>query len=486
MTRVTGSGLRRSWAGWCGPERAARARRVRYATKLQPVREGPRISVGMTLDERSASTEAERTPGLIARLTAGIRNGLREPERVLAAVLLTAFVARAVWLALPAGNLIFDEAFYVNAARVILGWNLSPDAHYAGAVAGLDPNQEHPPLGKLLMAASMAIFGDNGLGWRLPSVIAAMIALVALYKIVRATGESAWLGALAVGLFAFDNLALVHGRIGTLDMMVLAPILLGAWAALRGKWFTAGCLNGVGLLIKLTALYGLLALLVLVALVFLGALRSEHRIQRVHFRPLVSLLAGVILVGGAGLWVLDIGFTTFANPVDHVRHMLDYGANLTRTGGPPTDCISNDSTPWQWLVNDCEMRYLRIATSTMADGKVIATQASVDFRGAMNPVLLGALALAIPFAAWSAWRRRNRLAIWSLVWMGANYLPFIALVLIGNRITYIYYFLPVVPALSAATALLLLRSGLPRMVQWGYVIAYLIGFAAYFPFRQIP
>jgi len=425
-------------------------------------------------------------PGLVRRLADRIRDSLREPEQVLALILVSAFVARAAWLTLPTGTLIFDEAFYVNAARVILGWDVREGAHYAGAVAGLDPNIEHPPLGKVLMAASMAVFGDNGLGWRLPSLMAGMIALGALYGIVRAAGESRWLGVLAVGLFAFDNLALVHGRIGTLDMMVLAPILLAAWMALRGTWLAAGALIGLGFLVKLTALYGLLALLVLAGLALLDRWRRDRRLELAGFRPVAMLLAGSIVVGGVGLAVLDNRFTTFTNPVDHVRHMLDYGTALSRKGGPPEDCISNDSTPWQWLVNDCEMRYLRIARSVRVDDEVIASHATIDFRGAMNPVLLGAMAFAIPFTAWLAWRRRSRLATLSLVWMGASYLPFIPLVLFGQRVTYIYYFLPVVPALGAAIALLLLRSGLPRVVAWSYVGVYLLGFAAYFPFREIP
>jgi 4-amino-4-deoxy-L-arabinose transferase-like glycosyltransferase len=387
---------------------------------------------------------------------------------------------------LPSGSLIFDEAFYVNAARVILGWDVPDGAHYAGATPGLDPNIEHPPLGKLLMAGSMAVFGDNGLGWRLPSVIAGMIALGALYGIVRATGESRWLGVLAVGLFALDNLAFVHGRIGTLDMMALAAILLASWAALRGRWLAAGALTGLGLLVKLTALYGLLALSSLAALALLATWLREHRLQRSDLWPPAMLIAGCVIVAGAGLWALDARFTKFTNPIDHARHMLEYGAALTRQGGPPTDCISNDSTPWQWLVNDCEMRYLRIAETTTVEDDVIATHASVDFRGAMNPVLLGAAVLGVPFAAWIAWRRRSRLATWTLVWMAANYLPFIPLVVFGHRITYIYYFLPVVPALAAAIAVLLLRSGLPRVVAWAFLGAYIIGYAAYFPFRQIP
>jgi predicted membrane-bound dolichyl-phosphate-mannose-protein mannosyltransferase len=141
-------------------------------------------------------------------------------------VLVAAFVARVAWLNLPDGGLIFDEAYYVNAARVLLGWPVAEGAHYAGSPAGLDPNTEHPPLGKLLIALSMSVFGDTGIGWRIPSIIAGLVAIAAVYRIVRASGETPWLAILVVGILAFDNLTLVHGRIATLDMLVLAPILV--------------------------------------------------------------------------------------------------------------------------------------------------------------------------------------------------------------------------------------------------------------------
>jgi hypothetical protein len=51
---------------------------------------------------------------------------------------------------------------------------------------------------------------------------------------------------------------------------------------------------------------------------------------------------------------------------------------------------------------------------------------------------------------------------------------------------YLYYMVQVVPALGVAVAILLLRAGLPRPVRWGFVLAYAVGFIAYFPFRQIP
>lgn len=401
-------------------------------------------------------------------------------------LLIAAFICRAIWLTLPQGSLIFDEAYYVNAARTLLGWAVPPGAHYAGSPIGLDPNTEHPPLGKALMALSMMLFGDNGLGWRMPSLIAGMIALGALYLIVRAAGESARLGILAVGFFAFDNLSLVHGRIGTLDMMVLAPILVGAWLALRGRWAAAGAITALGMLVKLTAIYGLLALLMLQALALWGTWRRKRKVGVADLRPTAALLLAYLVVVLGGLWLLDARFTTYPGPIDHLRHMVEYGANLSRSVVGPGSCPGNDSTPWQWLFNECQITYLRTDVTVRAGEKIISTHASIDFRGALNPLLAGAIPFAFLFAGWLAGRRGNRLAQWAVVWAAANYLPNAALAIVNDRVTYIYYLLPVIPALAVAVAILLRRSGLPRFMTWGFVAAYVAGFAAYFPFRQIP
>ncbi|MCI0345694.1 MAG: glycosyltransferase family 39 protein [Chloroflexi bacterium] len=404
---------------------------------------------------------------------------------MLALVLLAAFVSRAVWITLPANGLIFDEAYYVNASRVILGWEVRPGAHYDDAPLGLDPNIEHPPLGKALMAASMAAFGDNGLGWRLPSLIAGMAALGALYLVVRAAGGSRWLGVLAVALLALDNLTLVHGRIGTLDMLALAPILAGAWLGLRGRWLAAGGLLAVGALVKLTAVLGLVGVLGWLAWERLAAGGGVRAAIRSSARPAGATLAGFVLILGAGLWALDGRLTTFSNPVDHLRHMVTYGVSLANPGDA-AGCPDADSAPWQWLGNDCEITYFRVDVVSRAGEEIAGRRATIDFRGAMNPVLLGALPLAFAFAGWLAVRERSMLARWTIAWAAANYLPYVVLVLVQHRITYIYYFLSVVPALAVAIALLLSRAGLPRAVSWAYVAGALAGLAAYFPFRQVP
>jgi predicted membrane-bound dolichyl-phosphate-mannose-protein mannosyltransferase len=446
-------------------------------------------------NEGAEPTAPQNTPGLvqrarhsapavaIQRVADTIRENLRDPQRVILVLLVIAFVLRILWLDLPPHALIFDEVYYVNAARILLGWPAA--SHYVGSPIGLDPNTEHPPLGKLLIAGSMLLFGDNGFGWRIPSVIAGMIALVAVYGIVRQLHRSAWLAILVVALVSLDNLTFVHDRIGTLDILVLAPMLVAAWLALRRRWILAGVAMGIALLIKLTAIYGIGALLLYVLLTEGPRWWRARRVPIRELRGPAAFVAVTLLVALGGLTALDAKFTTYASPFDHIARMVSYGANL-RAPASAGYCPGADSRPWDWLFNECQIQYLREDVNVRAGGQLISTTPKVDFRGAFNPLLVAAIPLAGLFAAWYAWKTRSRLALWAIAWAAANYLPYVALAIFTPRIEYIYYALPLVPAIAIAIALLLMRAGLPRFVRWGFLAAYVAGFLAYFPFRQLP
>jgi dolichyl-phosphate-mannose-protein mannosyltransferase len=438
------------------------------------------------------SSRRVRVRGIVAgvrdsaagRLAAGWLGSLRDPARAIGLLLLVSLLLRVVWLNVPQKGLIFDETYYVNAARVILGWPAT--AHYVDSPPGFDPNTEHPALGKLLMATSMFVLGDNGLAWRLPSVIAGMVALFAVYAISRDLGRSAWLPILVTALVSFDNLTLVHGRIGTLDILVLAPMLVGSWLALRKRWILAGVAMGIALLIKITALYGIGAVVLYVLLTDGPEWWRARRLPGLDdLRGPLGFVIITFSIAIGGLTLLDISLSQFPSPVDHIVRMVTYGANLR---APITVglCPEADSRPWQWIFNECQINYFRSDVTVRTAGEITAKYATIEFRGALNPFLAGAIPLAALFTTWYAWRTRDRLAIWAVAWGAANYAPYLLLALFTPRIMYIYYALPLVPAAAVGIALLLTRAGLPRAVLWGYLAAYLVGFAAYFPFRQIP
>jgi len=71
----------------------------------------------------------------------------------------------AIRLAMPSA-LFFDEVHYLPAVRTLIDLSVAQ-------------NMEHPPLGKQLIAAGVLVFGDNAIGWRVPSMVFGILAVFA-------------------------------------------------------------------------------------------------------------------------------------------------------------------------------------------------------------------------------------------------------------------------------------------------------------------
>jgi hypothetical protein len=173
--------------------------------------------------------------------------------------------------------------------------------------------------------------------------------------------------------------------------------------------------------------------------------------------------------------------------------MLDYGISLGSASGP----VRSQSHPWQWLVNEGQIAYLFKSEQVAAPFERIIEQVQVNnqavgvsrpvvyFRGAMNPILIAAAIPALAYAAWRVWTCRDLLSLWAVTWLAGVYLPLFPLSLVQHRQMYIFYFLPALPAVAVAAALLVRESGPPKVVLWGFLLAVLVGFVAYFPFRTL-
>jgi dolichyl-phosphate-mannose-protein mannosyltransferase len=451
----------------------------------------------------------------LARLRRGreaadlLKRRLQHPQAplwLLGGVSLLSLGARLAYLDKPldttthSSALIFDEQFYVNAARVILGIHPGAGNNYMQAALSHDPNAEHPPLVKLLIAGTMWVFGDNPWGWRIASVLFGSLAILAMYWLVRSALGGSWLALGAATLMAADNLMLVHGRIATLDIFVVTFMIVAVALYLRGHPLVAGGVLGIGLCTKLVALDAAIVILLLELSRVL--FRDRHEITKrtdiareralefvqflvasaiIYFALLFALDLVVAPIGGPGDCPTDPA--GFHNPVLHTAFMLCYAGKLTSPGGP----TGIASYPWQWLLNLEPINYYSITRTVLSEGKVIATPSVVTFVGQMNPAIIFIALPSLGLAVHMWWAQRDTISLLCLAWFLGTFVPFIVaaapLGSFGNRTSYLYYMVVVLPAVFIALAQFFSPRRLPRTAIWGYVAIVGYWFVTLYPIR---
>ena len=426
----------------------------------------------------------------------------RAPLVALALILLYSLGARLFYLGVPCSTpcstdsdhaLIFDEQYYVDAARVIDRIHPPKGLPYATAPLGKDPNAEHPQLGKLIIAGTIKLFGNNPWGWRIGSVIFGLIAILALYALVRGARGSPWLAVGACGVMALDNLMLIHGRIATLDVYFVAMVLVSAAFYVRGRPLLSGVAMGIAGCMKLPALAAVPAFVLLELFVVLWARDSSPGVwatARGRALPLLEFLvvAGLTLL--AGVWLMDVlvpaydpgtHITYAGSPFTHISHMLSYAAQLRAT--PNATGIS--STPWQWLLDQKPIDYYRIAVNSVAGGKTVASRAVFDARGEMNPFIIFLALPALGAALAAAWHERDRLAALGVAWCVGAFVPFVIQADGFDRISYLYYMLLVMPGVYIITARFFSPSRVPRLATIGWVVALVYSFLNLYPVKSL-
>jgi hypothetical protein len=394
--------------------------------------------------------------------------------------------------------LVFDEAYYVNAARAIAGVPRPAGAQYVGTPAGDDPNSEHPQLAKLAMAGAIDVFGDGPFAWRIGSIVFGSLAILGLYVLVRAVGADPPLAVFACALMAVDNLLLVHGRIGTLDIYAVAAMIWAAALYARGSPLGAGIVIGVGSCFKLVVPY------VMFALVAWEALRWWSGRQRAGSRPGLGLLACALVAAGvfiAALALLDrvappydpiAGRLVGGGVFGHLHHMISYAAGESSPHGPRGIA----SYPWAWLGDFKPILYLNIDYAHPAPG-LYGIHPEVHFLGMISPpillaampaLLLGALGMTrrLPAAVRRFAPAPSPTVVFGVAWFLGTWLPFEALSSGWSRTSYLYYMVIVMPGLYVLAADLLRRVVRGRWAVGGCAAVVLVVAVLMYPLTPLP
>ncbi|MCR2791556.1 phospholipid carrier-dependent glycosyltransferase [Microbacterium sp. zg.Y625] len=197
----------------------------------------------------TAETLLPEAPSWYDRLASRVRSDPRLARRLgwIVPLVITAVAGiLRLWNLGHPHAIVFDETYYVKDAwsQWNLGyaatWPEEADAAFAAgdtdAYTDIGSFVVHPPLGKWIIGAGMALFGpDSSFGWRVGVALAGTAAVLVLYFVARALSGSLAFAAVASGLMAVDGLAISMSRVALLDTPLMLFVLLAFWFALLDR-----------------------------------------------------------------------------------------------------------------------------------------------------------------------------------------------------------------------------------------------------------
>jgi len=296
---------------------------------------------------------------------------------------------------------LFDEGYYVADARLVM--------------AGQPPlNLEHPPVGKFFILNGIRLFGDNPWGWRFFSAISGTICVALFYFICRRLKMRSGAPFMATFVFALENLNFVQSSTAMLDVYMVTFMMAGFLCFLYDRPLAAGLCIAGSALCKFTGILGACTVF------FWWLFRPE---QRRNTSSIVIFVCSFFVFFALLFWLLySLYLGDWVNPTERLKEIFKQASGLTYTG----TIQYNASRPWQWILQPVWMVYSFIP-------QYIA-MVSPTIWAVMIPIIIYAVYL---------FSRGNRTGIFSLAWFAGTYLPVLIAVLLTDRVTFIYYFYPV-------------------------------------------
>jgi dolichyl-phosphate-mannose--protein O-mannosyl transferase len=385
-------------------------------------------------------------------------------------------------------SLVFDEVYYAQDAC----WYV----HHAARLCGESgPSAAvHPPLGKWLIAAGIAGFGYNPLGWRIAAVVAGTATVPLVYLLARRLLGSTLAATVAAGLMCFDFLAFVQSRVAMLDVFVtmfsVATVLFAVYdldATPRTRWparpwrVLTGVAGGAAIACKWSGVLALLAAVLLIIIWGFACRPRDVPLRATVRRRLPSFVLWFAVVPALvytatfqgqlyGSWTSAPGSPLWWPRafLHRQSYMLHFQAGLS--GFHPYE-----SPPWAWLLLKRPIvYYLQVHGDAVREILAIG-----------NPLTWWCSLAAVAFLAvrWVRGGRAFDASFVILVTVGVTYLPW--LLLAANRqFVFLYYVLPVIPFLCVAlgaVAMTLVRSLAGKVVVIVYAAAVIGMFGFFYP-----
>ncbi|UQZ34754.1 phospholipid carrier-dependent glycosyltransferase [Paenibacillus sp. PK3_47] len=372
----------------------------------------------------------------------------------------------------------------------------------------------HPPLGKLLIAVGMELFGVNPFGWRIIGTLFGIAMLPLIYIMGLRLFKKTVYAALAAGLFALDFMHFTQTRISTIDVYGVFFIMLMFYFMQRYftmnfyrvplrktlvPLFWSGLFFGIGVASKWIVLYGGAGLAIMLALSLVDRYREYKAAGRVleegrlgdqelkaacrtagtsFWKNTVITLAScvgffviipVIVYALSFIPVLNVtaeGYTV-KGLIDAQKNMYNYHSQLVATH-------PFASSWWEWPFMKRPVWFFS-GGEGLPEGKV----SSIVTIG--NPLIWWTGILAMLATVWITLKRKDKSQY--MIWIGffSQYVPW----MLVPRETFLYHYFAMVPfmILSIVYIMKLIDSKFPRAayIRYAYVGIALLLFVMFYP-----
>jgi dolichyl-phosphate-mannose-protein mannosyltransferase len=269
------------------------------------------------------------------------------------------------------------------------------------------------------------IFVDNPWGWRVFPVLFGTATIVMFFFLCRKLGMSLVASNIAVFLLAFENMTFMMNSIAMLDVYFVTFMMAAFLLYVYRRYISSGIVIGLSALAKLN---GALALpVVFVHWVFTREKRSRWFGLTILFSILVFIELMILCE-----FLIAHGMSPELNPFHRIKEMLSLSGSLTYAS------VDHPfkSYPWQWLIFYRPMPFWYMPHYTAAISFTI-------------------WALIIPTFGYLIYRaiKRDEAGLFALVWFFGTFLIWIPITIITDRVSYVYYFYPVVGSICMGVAI---------------------------------
>jgi dolichyl-phosphate-mannose-protein mannosyltransferase len=290
------------------------------------------------------------------------------------------------------------------------------------------------------MLQKIYVYTDNAFGWRFFSIVFGTAGIIVFYFICRKLKFSWKITMVATFLFAFEDMTFVHSGLALLDVYMVTFMLAAVLSYLKEKYVW------MGVFLALSANCKLVGVLIFIALFIHWAIYRKNKWKELSIGLVVAAVTFVVVM----VWC-DVFITRgIENPITRINALYSGTANNLFTYPK----LSISSRPWTWLFPQF------VALQNEYNVPFIVYSYDPQYISFISTTIQIVVLPVIGYLVYKIIKTikdigRHQTAGLIVLWFIATYAIWIPLDIATNRVTFVFYFLPVTPAICIGIAMVI-------------------------------